>query len=144
MCRGICDRVATARAIFKIRRETDRWRFTAGELIARNYTQTMRSRGRFDTFDHRQPPRRPHREHRAHAWRVQVRIDDCDLAALDRQRRRDINGEHTFADAAARARKRDGRANAGKVYANSIANGGDIGRSRTVTDNFRKYSHLPG
>ena len=58
-------------------------------------------------------------------WRVAngdayVRIDDCDLAALGCQRRRDIHGEHALADAAARAGKGDGRADSGKIGANAF------------------------
>ncbi len=120
-----CDRLATVSVgLIVVLHKADWRRLAAWKLIARNYAQAMRSRGRLDSFDHWIAPLRFHPEHRRDAGRIEVRIDDRDLAALHRPRRRDIHSEHALADSAARARKRNGRADAGKIGANTLANAG--------------------
>src|ERR1700687_6353859 len=59
--------VALARLIIIliiILRKTDRGRFAAGKLRARDHAQTMRARGRLDSFDHRGISGLIHHQHR--------------------------------------------------------------------------------
>src|SRR5271155_5571148 len=108
-------------ALIVILHKAHRRRLAARKLIARHDAQAVRSGGRLDSFDHGQAPLRFHREHRGYAWRIEVSVDDRDLAAFHRQGCRDIHREHALADSAARAGNSDCRADAGKVDANPFA-----------------------
>src|SRR5882757_4976140 len=104
-----------------ILRKTDRGSFAAGKLRAGDHAQTMRSRSRLDSFDHREISTRLHPEHRGDARRIEVRIHDRDFFALERERRGDIYREHTFADTASRAGERNRRAYLGEIGTNPLA-----------------------
>src|SRR5271170_3419679 len=101
---GLIGSIMAVEQIVILYEADGRW-FAAGELIARHYAQAVRAGGRFDSFNHGQASLRLHREHRSHAWRIQIGIDDSYFAPFQRQSHRDIDGEHALADSAARARK---------------------------------------
>src|SRR5260370_33998196 len=103
-----------------ILRKADGRSFASGKLSARNHAQSMRSRHRLDSFDHREISRRLHPEHRRDTRRIEVRIDDRDLHTLERERRCDIHREHAFADAAPRTGKRNRRTYPGEVCTNPL------------------------